>query len=346
MFDYHLRPFLAAIEAGVTQLMPGYGVPVGAGYDEVAFGFNQGVIGRLLRTELGFDGIVCADWGILTDHHIMGEPHQARAWGVERLTPADRALLAMTAGVDQFGGEAGPELIVELARSGRLPTARLDQSVRRLLAEKFQLGLFDRRRYVDPELAERTAGQRDFAAAGRRAQSAAVTVLTNAGGLLPASGRTRLYVQGADPAVAAGYADVVTDPARADLALLRLSTPYERRPGRFESLFHSGPLDFEPARLADILALLRTVPTVVVLHLERPAVIPEISAAAAALLAVCGASDAALLDVVFGQVEPRGRLPVQLPRSMAEVRAGRPDVPRESADPLFDYGAGLSLRAP
>ena len=84
-------------------------------------------------------------------------------------------------------------------------------------------------------------------------------------------------------------------------------------------------------------------PTVVAIHLERPAVMAEISAAASALLAVYGASDAALLDVVFGSAEPRGRLPIQLPRSMDEVRRGRPDVPRESADPLFDYGAGLSL---
>jgi beta-glucosidase len=343
-FGDHLRPFQAAIAAGVTQIMPGYGVPVGTEYDEVAFGFNHGVISRLLRAELGFDGIVCADWGIITDHRIMGEAHAARAWGVEHLSPAERMLMAVNAGVDQFGGESRPELIVELARSGQLPAARLDQSVRRLLTEKFRLGLFDHRRYVHPELAERTAGKADFRAAGRRAQSASVTVLTNRDRRLPAvSAGTRLFVEGVDPAVAAEYAEVVTDPARADLALLRLSTPYEERPGRFESLFHTGPLDFDDVRLAEILALLAAVPTVVAIHLERPAVIPEISAAASAVLAVYGASDAALLDVVFGSARPRGRLPIQLPRSMDDVRRGRPDVPRESADPLFDYGDGLSL---
>jgi beta-glucosidase len=167
--------------------------------------------------------------------------------------------------------------------------------------------------------------------------------LTNRDRRLPVSGRIRLFVEGVDPAVAAGYADVVTDPAQADLAVLRLSTPYELRPGRFESFFHTRPLDFEPGRLAEILGLLAAVPTVVAIHLERPAVIPEISAAADAVLAVFGVSDAALLDVVFGDAEPRGRLPVQLPRSMDEVRGGRADVPRESADPLFDYGAGLNL---
>jgi beta-glucosidase len=346
MFEYHLRPFRAAIAAGVTQIMPGYGVPIGTAYDEVAFGFNDGVINGLLRTELAFDGIVCTDWGIINDQQIMGEPHAARAWGVEHLSPSERMLMAVTAGVDQFGGESRPELLVELVRSGQLAADRLDQSVRRVLTEKFRLGLFDHRRYVNPDLADRTAGQASFLAAGRRAQSASVTVLTNRDRCLPASGRIRLFVEGVDPAVAAGYADVVADPGQADLAILRLSAPYEQRPGRFESFFHAGPLDFDAGRLAEILRLLATAPTVVAIHLERPAVIPEISAAAGAVLAVFGASDAALLDVVFGRAEPRGRLPIQLPRSMDEVRLGRPDVPRESDDPLFDYGDGLSLDPP
>ncbi len=121
LFDYHLGPFRAAIAAGVTQIMPGYGVPVGTRYDEVAFGFNNGVINGLLGTELGFDGIVCTDWGIINDHQIMGEPHAARAWGVEHLSPSERMLMAVNAGVDQFGGESRPEMIVELVRSGQLP---------------------------------------------------------------------------------------------------------------------------------------------------------------------------------------------------------------------------------
>jgi beta-glucosidase len=344
MFDYHLRPFRAAIAAGVTQIMPSYGVPIGTKYDEVAFGFNDGVINGLLRTELGFDGIVCSDWGIITDHAIMGEPHAARAWGVEYLSPSQRTLLALNAGVDQFGGESRTELIVDLVASGALPASRLDRSVQRLLTEKFRLGLFDHRRYVDPDAARRTAGSAGFRAAGRRAQSHSITVLANR--CLPATSGARLFVEGVDPAVAADYGEVVTDPAQADLAILRLSTPYEKRSGRFESFFHAGPLDFDADRLAEILQLLATVPTVVAIHLERPAVIPEISAAAGAVLAVFGARDAALLDVVFGRAEPRGRLPIQLPRSMDEVRLGRPDVPGESADPLFDYGDGLSLDPP
>ena len=47
-------------------MMPYYGMPVGTDYEEVGFGFNRQVITGLLR-ELGFDGIVCTDWGLLID---------------------------------------------------------------------------------------------------------------------------------------------------------------------------------------------------------------------------------------------------------------------------------------
>jgi beta-glucosidase len=358
MFEYHLQPFRAAIAAGVTQIMPYYGVPVGIGYEEVGFGFNDGVINGLLRTELGFDGIVCCDWGIITDQPIMGEPHEARAWGVEHLSPGERMLKAINAAVDQFGGESHPDLAVELINSGQLPVPRLDQSVRRLLSEKFKLGLFDEKRYVDPEQARRTAGRAEFRTAGSQSQSRSITVLTNgvriaapqppddtsAARCLPAPTGLRLFVQGVAPAAAAEYGHVVNDPAHADLAILRLSAPYEKRPGRFEAMFHAGRLDFPQDRLEEILRLLTTVPTVVAIHLDRPAVIPEIAEAACALLAVFGASDTALLDVIFGRAKPQGRLPFQLSRSMEDVLLhNRPDVPKESKHPLFDFGHGLTL---
>ncbi len=87
--------------------------------------------------------------------------------------------------------------------------------------------------------------------------------------------------------------------------------------------------------------LCHTVPTVVVIYLDRPAVIPEIAEAAAALLADYGASDANVLQVIFGQDQPQGRLPFELPRSMDAVRAQKADLPHDSENPLFPYGFGL-----
>ncbi|MFI8960859.1 glycoside hydrolase family 3 protein [Streptomyces sp. NPDC053493] len=339
--DLHLEPFRAAIAAGCSQVMPYYGKPVGTDWEEVGFGFNQGVVQGLLRDELGFTGIVCTDWGLLADSVIFGEPHEARAWGVEHLRTAERAAKALDAGVDQFGGEQCPEVVVGLVRSGRISEARLDASVRRLLREKFVLGLFDERRYVDPDEAAETVGRADFTAAGAAAQRRSLTVLTN--GPLPLSGRPKLYVEGVDATVAAAYGEVVAGPQEADLAVLRLRTPYEERPNRFESFFHSGSLAFDEPELSRILALLAAVPTLVCVNLERPAVLPEIAEHAAALVADYGASDEALLDVAFGRAAAEGRLPFELPRSMAAVEASRPDVPNDTKGPVFPYGHGLRI---
>ncbi|MER6344056.1 glycoside hydrolase family 3 protein [Streptomyces sp. NPDC001595] len=341
MREYHLKPFEAAVRAGCAQIMPYYGQPVGTDWEEVGFGFNRDVLTGLLRERLGFTGVVCTDWGLLNDAEILGEPAEARAWGVEHLSVAERAAKALDAGADQFGGEQCPEVVVELVRSGRISEERIDVSVRRLLRDKFALGLFEER-FVDPDLAEEVVGSSRFTALGAAAQRRSLTVLTDRS-LLPVRGRPKLYVRGVDPATAAEYGEVVAEPAAADLAVLRLRTPYEERPGAFESFFHSGSLAFPEPELKEILRLLRTVPTLVCVHLERPAVLPEIAERAAALVADFGASDAALLDVVFGRARAEGRLPFELPRSMAAVAASRPDVPGDTEDPVFPYGHGLRV---
>lgn len=342
MREHHLEPFKAAIAAGCAQMMPYYGQPMGTDWEEVGFGFNRGVVTGLLRQELGFEGIVCTDWGLLNDARIFGELHPARAWGLEHRSVAERAARALEAGCDQFGGEQCPEVIVELVRSGRVTEARIDDSVRRLLREKFTLGLFENP-YVDPDAAAETVGRADFTALGAAVQRRSLTVLTNPEDFLPLSAKPKLYVRNVDEAVAAAYGEVVDDPADADLAVLRLRTPYEPRENIFESYFHSGSLAFPEPELTDVLALLERVPTLVCINLERAAVIPEIAERAAALIADYGASDAALLDVAFGHATPEGRLPFELPRSMEAVAASRPDVPNDTVDPVFPHGHGLAL---
>jgi beta-glucosidase len=225
--EYHVAPFRAALEAGTSQVMPYYGMPVGTGWEEVGFAFNRPVIAGLLRAELGFDGIVCTDWGLITDTTFAGEPMPARAWGVEELSPAERVARALEAGVDQFGGESCPELVLELVRSGAVAEARLDVSVRRLLREKLVLGLFDAAP-LDLERALATIGRADFAAAGAAAQRASITRLTGPSGgpaALPLRPDLAVYVEGFSSAAAGRLGRLVEDPADADLAVLRLQAP-------------------------------------------------------------------------------------------------------------------------
>jgi beta-glucosidase len=161
--------------------------------------------------------------------------------------------------------------------------------------------------------------------------------------ILPLRGKPKLYVERVAPQAAAAYGQVVERIEDADLALIRLDAPYQPRDGNFlERLFHAGDLDFKAEELARILAILAKLPTIIAISLDRPAVIPEIAERCAALLADFGASDDAVLDVVFGRFNPTGKLPFELPSSMQAVRQQHPDVPHDSADPLFPYGHGLS----
>ncbi|GGP89705.1 glycoside hydrolase family 3 protein [Streptomyces melanogenes] len=346
-FDYHLIPFEAAFAAGTSQIMPYYALPVGTAYEEVGFGFNKGVITGLLREKYGFDGIVCTDWGLVTDSQILGAPFPARAWGVEELDRLTRVERILDAGADQLGGEAAPELVVELVRGGRVGVERLDVSVARLLREKFVLGLFDDP-YVDADAAERICGSAEFTAAGLAAQSRSVTILKDrpageSAPLLPLPKGIRIWVQGVDPEVAGAYATVVDLPEEADVALIRIATPHELRTEGFESFFRAGRLDFTEDELRPLLQTAAAVPTVFDIFLDRPAVIPDLAEKAAALVANYGASDTALLDVLFGRAEAQGRLPFELARSMDAVVAGDEDVPNDSGDPLFPYGHGVVL---
>ena len=343
-FDYHLEPFRAAIAAETAQMMPYYGMPIGTDYEEVAFGFNKAIVNDLLRGELGFDGIVCTDWGLITDTTILGQPMPARAWGVEHLDEASRVEMILDAGCDQLGGEARPELVLQLVEQNRISEERLDVSVRRLLREKFILGLFDDP-YVDPDHAAATVGRAEFVTAAAAAQRRAYTLLTNHDQILPLRKGCRIYLEGVSEDAAAGYGDVVGDPAGADVALLRLKAPYEPRPGGFEAMFHAGSLEFAAEERDHHAAICSAVPTIVDVYLDRPAVLTELADAAAALLGSYGSSDEAFLDVVFGAAKPEGSLPFDLPRSMAAVAASRSDVPFDTADPIFRFGHGLRYGA-
>jgi beta-glucosidase len=136
----------------------------------------------------------------------------------------------------------------------------------------------------------------------------------------------------------------VNHPIEADFAILRLETPWVpvETKNPFGRGFHHGDLDFKGQAKAEILDLLHTVPTIVVLYLDRPAVIPEINAASRALLAEYGASDVAVLDVIFGKASPEGKLPFELPSSMEAVKNQKADVPYDSENPLYRFGFGLS----
>lgn len=202
-FDYHLAPFKEAPAAGTSQMMPYYGMPIGTEHEEVAFGSNRGIITGLLRERL-VDGIVCTDWGLISDANIMGQAMPARAWGVEELSVPERMPRVSEAGCDQFGGEHVPEK-------------------------------------NDAPEGDTRGGEP----------------------ILPAAEGSRVYVRGLDAEVAAGYGTVVATPEEADVAIVRVETPFDPREGGFERFLHAGSLEFDAVEPAAILEPCATVPTVV-----------------------------------------------------------------------------------
>jgi len=342
-FDYHLIPFEAAFEAKTAAIMPYYGIPTDQTDENVAMSYNKTIITSLLREKYKYDGVICTDWGLITDTQMPDTTWPARAWGVEYLSELERVEKALNAGVDQFGGESCPDYVIELVKTGRLSEARIDQSVRRLLRLKFRLGLFDDP-FVNEDDVPNVLGHAESVAAGLASQQRAVTLLKNEDHVLPLNGHLKIFIKNMDSSVASQYAEVVTSPKEADFAILRLETPWipieTKNP--FARGFHHGDLDFKEPLKSEILDLLRTVPTIVVLYLDRPAVIPEIKQSARALLAEYGASDAAVLNIIFGKSKPEGKLPFELPSSMDAVRNQKADVPYDSEAPLYSFGFGLS----
>ncbi|GJQ33783.1 MAG: hypothetical protein HBSAPP04_26220 [Ignavibacteriaceae bacterium] len=207
--------------------------------------------------------------------------------------------------------------------------------------DKFRLGLFDNP-YVDPNVAEQTVGNPEFRKMGELAQRKSIVLIKNDKGILPLRGDVKIYVKNINPETASRYGRVVRNLSDADIAVLRLNTPYEKRKGLLEGFFHAGDLDFKGKEKKHILDVMSHIPTVVDIYLERPAVIPEIAEQSAAILVNFGASDEAVLDVIFGKFTPQGKLPFELPASMEAVRRQKEDVPYDSENPLYPFGHGLT----
>jgi beta-glucosidase len=360
--DYHVKPFLGAFAANVAAVMPTYSILEGATVngqplEQVGAGFNRQLLMDLLRGRYGFEGVIVTDWAITNDCSALclnGMPpgqrptfaNVAMPWGVEQLSKQERFVKAVNAGVDQFGGTEESQILVDAVRAGSLTEARLDESAYRILVPKFRLGLFENP-YVDPDRASRTVGTAGFRELATRAQRRALVLLENKKRILPLKAKgKRVYLIRIDSAVAAKYGFIVVrDPAKADLAIARMNAPFETlHPGYvFGAMQHEGDLGFREGDtdLEAIRQISATVPTIVTVYLDRPAILTPVSALAAAVVANFGVSDAALLDVLTGKARPEGRLPFELPSSMADVEAQKSDVAHDSRRPLYPIGFGL-----
>lgn len=384
--EYYLPTFRAAIEAGLRTVMVNSsdinGVPVHASYE---------ILTDLLRKELKFDGIAVSDWEDIqrlhTVHHTASSPKEA-------------VRQAIMAGVDMsmvpYDYDFSDSLLA-LVHEGKVPMKRIDESVRRILRVKLQLGLFENPWPDSVRLAR--AGSAPFQSASRAAAEEAITLLKNERGLLPLSrtahvlmtgpGATSLPAQfgswsytwqGTDTAMyprnVKTLLDAVRDlagPARvtylrgsgfdneidvaaavaaarkADVAIVALA----EWPG-VEKVGDIDELGMPPAQLRLARAIEASgTPVVLTLFHNRPRVVREAVDSARAILTAYETGPfggVALAAVLFGDVNPSGRLPFSWPRYAGDIVPYDHALPEQMSssgpdggyNPEWAFGHGLS----
>lgn len=206
-FQDHLRPFLEGVfqldgpTQSVSAIMPYYTVSWNRDVKNgknVGNSYSEYLIKDLLRHTYRYEGIVCTDWGITKDPAPVIDSFGSRCFGVEDLTEAQRHLLAIENGVDQFGGNSDIVPILEAYRLGcekygeEAMRARMEASAARLLKNIFRCGLFENP-YLDPEESKSIVGCEKLTKAGYQAQLQSVVMVKNQQAL-PIPERKKVYI--------------------------------------------------------------------------------------------------------------------------------------------------------
>ena len=343
-FNYHLKPFEEAINNGLKVIMPYYGIPIDQTSENVAMAYNKDILTDLLRKKLGFNGVICTDWGIISGRH----------WGVDNLSIKERYKKSIDAGVDQYGGESSPKYILDLVKDNEITEERINFSVKKILINKFELGLFDEP-FVDEKSVIKKVGIEPYINKGILAQKKSVVLLKNDKNdnknVLPLSKGVKVFSDGFDKSILKNYCEIIDNPKDSDFILLQLRTVFngnqpsgiDRPIDNFLSkMFPNNDLNYDDEILSKVKKYSSTNKLITVVDLNRPAILTEIEKLSHGLIAVFGVFDEVVLEIIFGDFNPIGKLPFDIPSSMKEVNKQLSDVPDDTRNPIFKYGHGLS----
>jgi beta-glucosidase len=353
---YHMIPFRAAMEAGAVHIMPGYAGsslldPGGPGAGDSA------PILAYLRQNMGFTGLITTDW-----------------------LPSGSWIRAANAGSDVMGGaDPGAAGFSIASFTANVPIARIDDAVRRVLRLKFRLGIFENP-YGDPVNGPYRFHTPAYAALANQAARKAMTLLKNTPGVLPVRLNPGDTIVVAGPRATDGGAccvwtsffhqeygsRTILDALRARATQAGVNVALNSAPNPRLAVVAVGEASYthgtnwvkeQPYLPPDQLAVIRGfqqqgIPVVVVLVLPRPYVITEwVGLASAIVVTYRGGEEMgpALASLLFGDYQPSGRLPWQLPRALADVlRPGGTDIPADAVerwDLPYDLAATDAQRA-
>lgn len=350
--DLHLAGFIAAIDAGVAAVMPyGYSTVPYLGGDAMENYADQSsvVMTDLLRGQLGYTGIIQTDWGL----NFVG---------------------AANAGADILGGagvRSTRSLVADVA------IERLDDACRRILIAKFQLGIFENP-YVDENAAASILGCEEHKAIAAEAAARSFTMVKyenaqSLGEKVIIAGELADNVRALNSGWTAkepndiggtsilkafqnrlGEENVTYYPTAAevpaDLAGQTVIVVIGEKSGTHEPSWGTANLEFPEDQVALLQALDAAGANVVsVVLMNRAYVMTNVAELSDSVMlayrpgVTCGAD--ALVAALYGETPITGRLPFQIPRSMEQVLAQREDLPKDIADPLYEYGFGIDVAA-
>ena len=355
----HLPGYVAAIKAGVGTIMPSY-----SSWNGVKSSASKRLLTEILKHELGFEGFLISDYN-----------------AIDQLAPDYKEAVAITinAGMDMaMVPSRYREYIADLkalVTEGKVPMARIDDAVTRILRVKFAMGMMDAKRsqMADREL-QKSFGAAEHRQVARQAVRESLVLLKNEHKTLPvAKSAARIHVagksaddignqcggwtiswQGESGAVTPGgttileairntaksaqvtYSKDGTGAAGAAMGILVIGErPYAEMMGDRADLSL-------PKEDIDAFHNMKNagIPVAVVVISGRPLILGEVLDGADAVLAAWlpGTEGQGVADVLFGDYRPTGQLSYSWPRSMSQVPT---NVNSAKYDPLFKVGYGL-----
>lgn len=376
LWEEYLPPYKACIDAGARAIMPAFndinGVPCTV---------NSWLLRDILREEWGFDGLVVSDSNAIAEcvnHGIAEDKREA-------------SKQALIAGMDiDMSSDSYIACLKELIESGEVEESVLDEAVDDVLRVKFELGLFEHPYRTDEARQERTMLKEEYRALALEAAEKSIVLLKNENQTLPLAPDTKIGVFGtlaADKGQMTGAWSIGAEPndcisITEALENRNISYKYSADGSDLSEIAAESDVlvavigemkeeSGEAASRADItlnpehLALVKELcetgkPVVAVLFNGRPLAIPDLSKEVSALVEAWHLgveAGNAVLNVLFGDVNPSGKLTTtfpaatgQCPMYYAHINTGRPggkskftskylDAPVE---PLYPFGYGLS----
>jgi beta-glucosidase len=359
--DLHMQGYVTALKAGVGSIMPSYN-----SWNGVKCSGSKRLLTEILKQEMGFEGFLISDYDALDE--LPGDYKS----DIEQSINAGMDMVMVPTKYREFFNT-----LRDLVKEGRVPMARIDDAVRRILRVKLAMGLMDNgRNHMADRSLHKSFGSAEHRQVARECVRQSLVLLKNQNKALPISKNlARIHVagkgandigiqcggwtvawQGQSGSITTGGTTILkaiqdtvskstkvtfskdgSGAAGADIGVVVIGETPYA-----EMLGDTGDLSLSKEDIEAIDNFKRAgVRVVAVLLSGRPLIIDQALGKCDAFIAAWlpGTEGQGVADVLFGDYRPTGKLSISWPRSMAQIPINFGD---RNYDPLFKYGFGLT----